>query len=208
LAFSIWGNVFDIMKTRSVKSVCVYCGSSGHADDDSKKAACDVGAVLGRNRIRVVYGGGRSGLMGILADSALRAGGEVVGIIPDFIRAHEVQHNGLTHLHIVGSMHERKRMMADEADAFIVLPGGFGTMDETFEILAWKKLGLHNKPIIIYNANSFWAPLFDLFHHMMKLGFESADTNGIYKVAHNVDEMLEELAEPLGQAANPATKWF
>ena len=140
----------------SVQSVCIYCGSSNDVDDRYKKSARDVSTMLARQGKTIVYGGGHVGLMGIVADTALKAGAKVIGIIPEHIRAQEVQHTGLTELHVVPDMHTRKRMMVERADAFVILPGGLGTLDETFEILTWKKLKLHNKPVIIFNENGYW----------------------------------------------------
>ena len=191
-----------------LRSVCVYCGSSSHAEDDAKHVAHDVGTALGQRKIRVIYGGGRGGLMGPLADSALAAGGEVVGIIPEFIRSREIQHTGLTELHVVDSMHKRKSMMMERADAFVILPGGFGTMDETFEILTWKQLGLHNKPIVIFNCNKFWTPLLDLLDHMMARGSVPPEDVHMYAVVDTVDAMFEALAAAPGPVIDPATKWF
>jgi uncharacterized protein (TIGR00730 family) len=191
-----------------LKSVCVYCGSSGHVDEEYQQLAGAVGSMLASRKVRVVYGGGKGGLMGCVADAALAAGGEVIGIIPSFIRAREVQHNGLTKLHVVESMHQRKSMMVEMADAFVVLPGGIGTMDETFEILSWKQLGLHNKPIVIFNFNNYWAPFLGLLDHMTRQGFFPQESAGIYRVATTIDDMLGEIAEPVGPIMDPATKWF
>lgn len=190
------------------RSVCVYCGSSSHVDDDSKHLAHDVGEALGKRKVRVIYGGGRGGLMGPLADATLAAGGEVVGIIPEFIRSREIQHNGLTELHVVDSMHKRKSLMVEKADAFVVLPGGFGTLDEAFEILTWKQLGLHNKPIVIFDYHHFWSPLLDLLDHMMMRGFATPENAEMYTVVTSVEAMLEALAAPVGHVMDPSTKWF
>jgi uncharacterized protein (TIGR00730 family) len=198
----------DQTKNFRIQSVCVYCGSSSHVDDDCKKLAREVGAALGSRKIRTVYGGGRGGLMGPLADSALAAGGDVIGIIPDFIRAREIQHNGLTTLHIVDSMHARKRKMVDMSDGFVILPGGFGTLDETFEILTWKQLGLHNKPIVIFSHNHFWTPLLDLLDHMIAHGFSQPECATMYTVVDSIDAMFEALATEQAPAIDPATKWF
>ena len=194
-----------------LQSVCVYCGSSCHVDDVYKQIAVDVGTALAQRKKRIVYGGGHVGLMGLLADSALKAGGEVVGIIPEHIRAREVQHKGLTELIVVENMHARKSLMVERADAFVVLPGGFGTLDETFEILTWKYLGLHNKPIIIYNQSGFWTPLLSLLNHMTAKGFVMSshkDNAEYYRVASTLDDLFAALAAPTGPVMDPATKWF
>src|SRR3954452_11924612 len=137
------------MPIRNIRRLCVYCGSSGAVDRQYREAATELGARLGAAGIGLVYGGGRVGLMGLLADAALAGGGEVIGIIPSRLRDAELAHLGATELVVVESMHERKRRMAEQADAFAVLPGGIGTLDEMFEILSWKQLGLHDKPILL-----------------------------------------------------------
>ncbi len=191
-----------------VRAVCVYCGSSNHIDQSLKKVAHDVGRALGEKKIKIVYGGGRGGLMGPLADSALEEGGEVVGIIPEFIRSREIQHTGLTELQVVDSMHARKSLMVERSDAFIVLPGRLGTMDETFEILTWKQLGLHTKPIILFNHNNFWSHLLDLLDHIVARKFATEDTAQLYTVVEDIDGLFSALAAPAYPAMDPATKWF
>lgn len=192
----------------SIQTVCVYCGSSSHVDDSYKETAHQVGTALARRRMRVVYGGGHVGLMGILADSALKAGGEVVGIIPEHIRAREVQHDHLTELHVVDSMHTRKRMMVERSDAFVILPGGIGTLDETFEILSWRQLGLHTKPVVIFNKDGFWDSLIDLMDHLVAHGFAPRENYLSYKVAHDVDEMFTALMTPVAPGPDLAAKWM
>src|SRR5437899_2575519 len=131
-----------------IRRLCVYCGSSGAVDRQYREAASELGARLAAAGVGLVYGGGRVGLMGILADAALAAGGEVIGIIPSRLRTAELAHTGVTELVEVESMHERKRLMAEKADAFAILPGGIGTLDEMFETVSWKQLGLHDKAIL------------------------------------------------------------
>lgn len=191
----------------SIQSVCVYCGSSSHVDEVYKTTAAAVGTALAEKKYRMVYGGGHVGLMGIVADAALDAGGYVEGIIPEHIRAHEVQHKGLSQLHVVGSMHVRKNMMVEKSDAFVILPGGFGTLDEGFEILTWKQLGLHNKPIILYNVNGFWNPMIQLIDHVIKQGFAPANNHGLYAAVDNLDDMFKALTTPAGQGASALAKW-
>lgn len=191
----------------TVQSVCVYCGSSNRVDDVYKNIAREIGTTLAQRKIRLVYGGGHVGLMGIVADAALAAGGEVVGIIPEHIRAHEVQHKGLTELFVVDTMHTRKNMMVEKSDAFLVLPGGFGTLDEMFEVLTWKQLALHNKPVLIYNALGFWNPLLALINHVIDTGFAPKTNHLIYKSVSNVDEMITALSAPAGEGFDPLSKW-
>lgn len=177
-------------------------------DESFKQIAREIGAALAQHGIRIIYGGGHVGLMGLLADSALENGGEVIGIIPEHIRAHEVQHKSLTELHVVKSMHERKSMMVERSDAFIILPGGFGTLDETFEILTWKQLRLHSKPVIIYNQNKFWDPLIGLIDNVIDRGFSPRDNYLLYDIANNIEDVFTFLPVPAGMATDPATKWF
>ena len=178
----------------SITSVCVYCGSASAVPQQFKNLAHDISTALAKRKLTIVYGGGHVGLMGIVADAALAAGTKVVGIIPEHIRAKEVQHNGLTELHVVPDMHTRKRMMVEQSGAFIVLPGGLGTLDETFEILTWKKLKLHNKPIIIFNQDGFWDSLLALIENTIKDGFSQPADRALYQVVTSIDEMLDILA--------------
>jgi uncharacterized protein (TIGR00730 family) len=154
-----------------IRSLCVYCGSSGAVDEQYRAAATELGASLAAAAIELVYGGGRVGLMGLLADAVLAGGGRVVGIIPARLRDAELAHHGATELVIAGSMHDRKRIMAERADAFAVLPGGTGTLDETFEILTWRQLGLHDKPIFLVDIAGYWRPLIALLEHIIARGF-------------------------------------
>jgi uncharacterized protein (TIGR00730 family) len=155
----------------AIGSVCVYCGSAQGVDESFRQLARDAGKTLAAKGMTVVYGGGRVGLMGEVADAALAHGGKVVGIIPQHIQKFEVDHAGLTELHIVDSMHTRKRMMMERSDAFMILPGGIGTLDEMFEIMTWRQLELHDKPIVIVNADGFWDPLAHLMQSLTDKGF-------------------------------------
>ncbi len=147
---------------RNLSSVAVYCGSSPGADPRFAEAATALGRLLAEREIRLVYGGGHVGLMGVLADAALRHGGEVYGVITRALEEREIAHQGLTALEVVETMHERKAVMADTADAFIMLPGGFGTLDEFFEVVTWTQLGIHSKPCGVLNVNGFFDPLLAL----------------------------------------------
>jgi len=148
-----------------MRRVCVFCGSSQGARACYADAARALGTVLARGQIGLVYGGGRVGLMGVLADTVLAAGGEVVGVIPEAMVPKELAHEGLTVLHIVGSMHERKACMAELADAFVALPGGYGTFEEFCEIVTWAQLGLHRKPCGLLNVDGYYDRLLALFDH-------------------------------------------
>jgi len=175
-------------------AVCVYCGSSSQVAQIYKDAATSLGQLLGERGIRVVYGGGRVGLMGLVADAALEKGGEVIGVIPRHIAEFEVAHRTLTALHVVETMHQRKSMMADLSQAFIVLPGGLGTLDEAFEILTWKQLGLHNHPVLIVNIGGYWDPLIALIRHAAEQGFVRPQHARLFQEVAGVKEVLPALA--------------
>lgn len=155
----------------AIHSLCVYCGSNSGSRPAYAAAARDLGGLLARRGIRLVYGGGRVGLMGTIADALLAGGGEVVGIIPKSLANKEVAHLGLQDLRVVPSMHERKALMAELADAFIALPGGFGTLEEFAEILTWAQLGLHRKPHGLLNIEHFYDPLLTFFDHAVAENF-------------------------------------
>jgi uncharacterized protein (TIGR00730 family) len=171
-------------------SLCVYCGSALGVDSRIAEAARDLGRLLAARHIRLIYGGARIGLMGTLADAALAAGGEVVGIIPGHLDKTELGHRGATELIVVDSMHERKYMMFEESDAFAILPGGLGTLDETFEMLTWRKLGLHDKPIILVDVAGYWRPLLGLIDHVIGQGFAAPTDRDLYKVVSTVEELV------------------
>ena len=179
---------------RNIRRLCVYCGSSGAVDEEYREAARELGARLAAARIGLVYGGGRVGLMGLLADAVLVAGGEVTGIIPSRLRDAELAHHGVTELVVVDSMHERKRLMAEKADAFAILPGGVGTLDEMFEILSWKQLELHNKPIFLVDTGGYWRPLRVLLDHIVAQGFARPETRGLLQVVPTVAALMASLA--------------
>ncbi len=163
------------------------------ADMAFSEAAKALGHQLGENNIRLVYGGGHVGLMGITADATLEAGGEVIGIIPGHLHDIEVSHENLTELHVVDSMHTRKQMMFEKSDAFVVLPGGIGTLDETFEMITWRQLRLHDKPIILVNYKGYWQPFIDLMEHMITQGFVERDVFTYFEVVEGLEEILPAL---------------
>jgi len=154
-----------------LKSICVFAGSNGGFDDRFMEAATDLGQCLASRDLTLVYGAGNIGLMGAVADAAMAAGGKVIGIIPDFLMQMEVAHEGLTELHVVGSMHERKKLMSDLSDGVIALPGGLGTLEELFEMLTWLQLGVHSKPIAVLNAAGFYDELLSFLNHLETSGF-------------------------------------
>jgi hypothetical protein len=178
----------------AVKRVCVYCGSSGRVDEIYRAAATRLGVILAKAGIELVYGGGRVGLMGLMADAALASGGRVTGIIPVHLHDREVGHPGLSELQVVANMHERKRRMFEMSDAFAVLPGGLGTLDETLEILTWKQLELHDKPIVLVDVAGYWTPLLELIDHAVSSGFASRRSLGLYRVVARVEDVLGALA--------------
>lgn len=154
-----------------LNSVCVYCGSNFNGDADLRKAIKQLADVLVKQNIKLVYGGGSVGVMGVIADDVLQAGGLVTGVIPQFLMDKEVGHKGVTEMIITENMHQRKQKMADLSDGFIILPGGFGTLEEFFEVLTWLQLGLHNKPIGVLNVNGFYDPLFAQMEMMVQSKF-------------------------------------
>ena len=183
-----------------IKSVCVYCGSSNGVADEIKEVATLVGKTLAQKGITTVYGGGHVGLMGMTADAALQAGGEVIGIIPDHLQRAEVQHQGLTELLITDSMHTRKRLMVDRSDAFLILPGGLGTLDEMFEILTWRQLELHDKPVIMINWLGYWDKIIDAIDHAIEVGFVRPHHRDNLTIVDSVEAAME----ALDSAAAPA----
>lgn len=171
--------------------VGIFCGA--HTGNGSHYI--DIAAAVSQRIVErgygIVYGGGRVGLMGVIADAALAAGGEVIGVIPEALASKEVAHGGLTELHVVSSMHERKALMADLSDAFIALPGGFGTMDEFCEIVTWAQLHIHDKPVGLLNSNGYYDELLALFDKMVLEGFVTITNRSLVRSAATVDEMLQ-----------------
>ncbi len=176
-----------------MRRVCVFCGSAGGRRPDFHEAARRVGRELAARRIGLVFGGGHVGLMGILADAVLEAGGEAVGVIPQALVERELAHGGLTRTHVVATMHERKALMADLADGFLALPGGFGTLDELFEILTWAQLGLHAKPVGLLNTAGYFDPLLAWLGRAVAEGFLSAEHRGLLVEADAPEEVLSRL---------------
>ncbi|HEV3155292.1 MAG TPA: TIGR00730 family Rossman fold protein [Candidatus Baltobacteraceae bacterium] len=170
--------------------LAVFCGAHAGNGNQYTQLAQEVARSLVSRNIGIVYGGGRVGLMGVIADTGLQAGGEVIGVIPASLASEEVAHGGVTQLHVVSSMHERKALMADLSDGFIALPGGFGTMDEFCEILTWAQLKIHSKPVGILNAGGYYDDLLALFDKMVREGFVSPGNRALVRSAPGVDELL------------------
>ncbi len=178
---------------RNLTSVGVYCASSPGVDPGFAEAAESLGRLLARRHIRLVYGGGRVGLMGVLADAALSEGGLVHGVITRALKEKEVAHLGLTTLQVVTTMHERKAAMADQSDAFVMLPGGFGTLDEFFEVLTWSQLGIHSKPCGILNVNGFFDPLLELFQLATRQRFLRGEHRDMVLIEPDPESMIDRL---------------
>jgi uncharacterized protein (TIGR00730 family) len=180
-----------------IRSVCVYCGSSGAVDQRYRTAADEIGRSLAAAGIALVFGGGRIGLMGIAADAALANGGRVIGVIPAALRDRELAHQNVSELVVVDTMHDRKRVMAERADAFAVLPGGIGTLDEAFEMLTWRQLGLHDKPIFLVDVAGYWQPLRALLDHIVEQRFAKSLAPRLVEIVPSVAALMA----ALGRAA-------
>ena len=176
------------------RAVAVFCGSSLGNSERFEDLARACGATLARRGIELVYGGGAIGLMGVLADACLAEGGRVVGVIPAGLFTREVGHTGVTELHEVGSMHERKQLMYDLADGFLGLPGGFGTLEEVAEVTTWAQLGLHAKPVALVDVNGFWSGLVTQLDHMVETGFLRPASRRLIERCDDLDAALDHLA--------------
>jgi hypothetical protein len=189
-----------------VQRVCVFCGASSGRLPAYAEAARAFGVAAAARGTGIVYGGGRVGLMGAVADGALSAGGEVIGVIPQELVDRELAHEGLTNLHVVGSLHERKALMAELADGFVALPGGFGTLDELLEQLTWSQLGLHDKPVGLLDVEEYWLPLIALARHATAEGFVRDSDLAAIAVATDAPGLLDRL-ERLTREERPRPKW-
>ena len=188
-----------------IRALGVFCGSSSGTDDRYARAARELGALLAARGIELVYGGGEVGLMGEVADACLAGGGRVVGVIPKGLFSREVAHRGLTELHEVESMHERKQLMYDRSDAFLALPGGLGTLEELAETITWSQLGLHAKPVALLDVGGFWDPLVQQLDHMVSEGFLKPANRTLVGRCDSAEAALDHLArtEPVR-----AEKWI
>jgi len=175
------------------KNILVFCGSQPGLESQFEQLAMELGKAIAKRNWVLVYGGAKVGLMGILADSVLNNRAKVIGIIPHFLSEKEVEHSGITSLIYVNSMHERKQMMYEKSDAVVVLPGGYGTMDEMFEFLTWTQLCLHEKPIVLINANGYYDGLLTQINHMESTGFISKSTRKLLSITSDIDEAILEI---------------
>ena len=176
-----------------MKSIAIFCGSSNGSEEVYRSQAVLLGETLAQRNIRIVYGGAKVGLMGAVADAALNAGGNVVGVLPHFLRTKEIKHERLSELIMVESMHERKTKMHELSDGFIALPGGFGTLEELFEILTWAQLGLHKKPVGLLNVNGFYDSLQHLLDTMVEKGFLKEINYSMLLIGNDIAELLEKM---------------
>lgn len=188
-----------------MKRITVFCGSSPGFDDKFMRQAYRLGGRLAERKIGLVYGGARVGLMGAVADGAIAGGGEVIGVIPHFLRTKEIAHEGLTALELCDSMHERKTRMNELCDGVIAMPGGFGTLEEFFEMLTWAQLGLHTKPIGLLNVDGFYDPLIQMVRSMVDNGFLKPSNADMILPSKSIDELLDLMAE---YRAPPVPKWI
>ena len=176
-----------------MRSICVYCGSSDKANSAYLNAAYEMGAVMAARGLQLVYGAGGTGLMGAIANGALENGGEVVGVLPEIFNTPTLAHNGLTRLEIVENMHQRKARLAELADAFIALPGGYGTLEELFEILTWAQIGLHQKPVGLLNVRRYFDPLLELVEKASSEGFIYHEHRGLFTSCDDPNSLLAAL---------------
>lgn len=188
-----------------MKSICVFCGSNPGTNPAYAAAARELGTLLAKSNITLVYGGGNVGLMGIVADASLAAGGKVIGVIPDFLMRKEVGHAGLTRMEIVETMHERKQKMADLSDGFIALPGGMGTLEEMAEILTWGQLGLHQKPFGLMNTAGYYQSLIQMFDQMVQEQFLHSENRSMVLTSDEPADLLQKMAR---YQAPDVEKWL
>jgi uncharacterized protein (TIGR00730 family) len=177
----------------SGKRLCVFAGSSAGRDPEHLRVAARLGAVLARRGVGLVFGAGHMGLMGALADAALAEGGEVIGVIPGSMVQREWAHRGLSELHVVADMHERKAMMNELSDAFVALPGGIGTLEELFEIYTWAQLSFHHKPVGLLNVGDYYGPLLEMLDRMVEQGFLGREARGLLACEPSIERVLERL---------------
>jgi uncharacterized protein (TIGR00730 family) len=175
-------------------ALCVYCGASGRGDPRHRDLATELGRMAAERGVGIVFGGGHVGMMGAVADGALAAGGRVTGVIPRHLLVREAGHRGLTEMIVVESMHARKQRMVELSDAFCILPGGLGTLDEMFEILTWRQLELHDKPVVVLNYDGFWDPLVNLLEHLIGAGYTHREHARLWQVVTRPEQVFDLLS--------------
>ncbi len=188
-----------------IKSICVYCGANFNGDAHLKLVVEELASLMAKNNIKLVFGGGSVGVMGLIADAVLKNGGEAIGVIPQFLMDKEVGYKGLTEMIVTENMHQRKQKMADIADAFLILPGGFGTLEEFFEVLTWLQLGLHQKPIGVLNVNGFYDFLFKQMDVMVEQKFLKPINRDLVINESSPEKIIEQMN---GFTANADDVWF
>lgn len=198
-------SLFNIEYKVRMKNIAVFCGSSSGSDSIFSEKAALLGQAIAQRGCGIVYGGAHVGLMGAVANGALSEGGEVIGIIPNFLKKKELEHNHLTQIHVVDTMHERKALMCEMSDGVIALPGGYGTMDELFEMLTWAQLSLHKKPIGILNINGFYDPLIALSEKMIEKQFVKDEYRNIWIIEEDINTLLDKMATYVAPIND---KWF
>jgi hypothetical protein len=191
------------MTSATALSLCVYCGSRTGIRPAYEQAAREVGTLIGRLGWQLVYGGGRAGLMGVVANAAIAAGASVIGVIPASLMERELGHAGLTELHVVQTMHERKRLMAERSNAFLALPGGIGTLEELFEVWTWRQLGYHDKPVGLLNVDGYYDTLLQFVGQTMDQGFVAESQRNLLQVDASARPLLERLHELAVHATAP-----
>lgn len=179
----------------TIQSVAVFCGASNNVDKHYIDEARRVGNKIADAGLKMIYGGGDCGLMGASANGCLEKGGYVIGVFPTILQGMEAEHHHLSEEYVVGTMHARKQLMFDKSDAFIILPGGFGTMDETFEVITWRQLHMHEKPIILYNFNGYWNKWIEMTEEFLLKGFASSKTRSMYEIANSLEEVFKLLGK-------------
>ncbi len=178
-----------------ITSLCVFCGSKKGQDPVHEQAARRLGIIMAERNVKLIFGGGRIGLMGVVASAVLDGGGEAIGVIPEFLKDLEISDDSVTEQIITGSMHERKKRMFELSDGFVALPGGLGTLDETLEIVTWKQLRLHSKPIVVLNTGGYWSTLEDLVRRTIEGGFAHQAVEELFSVVDSPEDVFKALAE-------------
>lgn len=191
-----------------IKSACVYCGSTMGVDPTFKASAEHLGRLMAEHDIKLVFGGGRVGIMGAISTACMEAGGHVTGVMTEFLNEYEGGHDGITELHVVESMHERKHMMFQLSDAFIIFPGGLGTLDEAFEIMTWKQVGLHAKQVVFVNIKDYWTPLLEGgLEKMISENFVREEDRKLFKIANTIEDVIPAINEKPHLAEGFVSKW-